>query len=237
MNPELITAFAAGVATAAAAGGVTAAVTLRNVLYRSGAWKDSVSREERGADPLTGLYNREGFVSAVEDFDVTAAETNDREYLLCVLAYNGLDKVEATHGALVAEHAIADIGADLVNFALDDLACRFEHSCFAAVVPACDVDLLDEHLQVAVCSSAERFNEALWTGTAYAFSVFGEVAGLADEIYGPSLRCDLSVTKIRLAAGVDVGQLLEVLMLEATGRFSESDLRTTAGSPRLGETA
>jgi len=237
MNPELITAFAAGAATAAAAGGVTAAVTLRNILYRSGAWKDSVSREERGADPLTRLYNREGFVSAVEDFDVTAAETNGREYLLCVLAYNGLDKVEATHGALVAEHAIADIGADLVNFALDDLACRFEHSCFAAVVPACDIDLLDEHLQVAVCSSTERFNEALWTGTAHAFSVFGEIAGLADEIYGPSLHCDLSVTKTRLAAGADVGQLLDVLMLEATDRFSESNLRTAAGSPLLGEPA
>lgn len=237
MNPELITAFTAGVATAAAAGGVTAAMTLRNVPYRSGAWKDLVSREERGADPLTGLYNREGFVSAVEDFDVTAAETNGREYLLCVLAYNGLDKVKATHGALGTERAIADIGASLVDFVLDDLACRFEHSCFAAVVPACDVDLLDEHLQVAVCSSAERCNETLWTGTAYVFSVFGEVAECADDIYGPSVHCDLGIAKTRLAAGSDIGQLLDVLMLEATGQFSESGLRTTVDSPRLRETA
>lgn len=231
MTPDIVNAFAAGAATTAFAGSITAIVTLRNVLSRSSAWKGLVSRDERGADPLTGLYNREGFVSAVEDFDVTAAETNGCEYLLCVLTYNGLDKVEATHGALGSEHVIADIGAALVDLAFDDLACRFEHPCFAAVVPACDAGLLDEHLRVAVCSGAKRFDEALWTGDRYVFNVFGETVEHADDIYGPSVRCDLSIAKSRLEVGTDVERSLDALALEAFDRLLEPDLHASTASP------
>lgn len=221
MNPEIITAFAAGVATAALSGGITAAVTLRKVLHRSDVWKDLVERDAHGADALTGLYDREGFVSAVEDLTVTAAETNGSGYLLCVLAYNGFRQIEATYGTLAAEHVLADIGADLAEYAVNGLACRFEYPCFALVTTAADANRLAERMQVAICSSTSKFENALRTGDRYVFTVFGEVAEEADEIYGPALHLELGIDETRVDHCDDPDALLDALALEAADAFLE----------------
>lgn len=221
MNPDILFGFAGGIATVVLAGGMTAALTLRKTLWRSNAWKDQVTRDEHGIDPLTGLYNREGFASAVQGLDPTS------DYRLTVLAYHGLDRAAGTFGTLGAEHAIAGIGADLLEYAVDGLACRFEHPLFAVVTTVEDAERLAEQMQVAICSSTTKFENALWTGSQHVFAVFGETAGQADEIYGPAVHLDLNTASGAFDLADIMDSTLDTLAMEAVDELLEATLAAT----------
>ena len=103
MNPEILTAFAAGVASTAATGGLVAAWTANRLI--------SKRRQEAASpafssmiDEATGLYNWEGFTAAVEDLAVTAAAANQTNRLLLIKS-NGLEEVEDTFGPYAASLA------------------------------------------------------------------------------------------------------------------------------------
>lgn len=223
MNPEILTGFVYGVATAATAGGITAAVTLRNIVRRSGAWKDLVARDERGTDALTGLYDLKGFVSAVEDLAVTAAETTPNDNQLCVIAYTGLEQIQGTYTPRAAEYMLAAIGTELEGLAVDGLACRFDYSLFAAVLGPEAADELPERMRLTACADSVPGEAAMWNGSPYVFPVFGFDPERAQDIYGPGVACRLAVASMPFDPGArDLEGLLETLGIDAVNELLEA---------------
>ncbi|MEU5157280.1 diguanylate cyclase [Glycomyces sp. NPDC021274] len=213
MNPEILFGFTAGIATAALAGGMTASVTLRRVLSRD----RTDEHETHGIDALTGLYNREGFIASARALQANPEPAQG--HMLCVLAYNGIERIERAYGALAAEHIIASIGADLTEYAVNGLACRFEYSFLAVIATIEDAETLAEYMQVAACERAATFEGALRTGPErYVFPVFGPTAADAAGIYGPAIHLELGIATTAYDAPFDLGGMLDALALEASDR-------------------
>lgn len=124
MNPDLITAFCAGVATAAAAVGATACWTLNRQLGKA--------ERESCTDALTGLLNRRGWERAA---GARTNSTGGAQDLYVILAdCNGLKQVNDIYGHEAGDELIADAAIALSAAAPGALVARLGGDEFALLV-------------------------------------------------------------------------------------------------------
>ncbi len=94
-------------------------------------------------DSVTGLYNRQHFISSLQEA-LTAAGTGQAAWSLMQLAIDGFDQIKEQVGVLGSDQVIADVAQIVSEVAGDeDIAARFDGATFGLLTPDADPDALE----------------------------------------------------------------------------------------------